>query len=265
LACAIVENVVRWVNSSRIERQSCRGHVLNVAYVDLLQVYSSISAHTHHVGRIVSSRKAALLRLKGHAANLIGAHKCVLSDNVRQTRSANGSQVFVAKAGSVSVAVLKEKSVTLTAALVDQFGRFRDGDRFFFENRNADGPGFSDEDLAAIRATRLSDIITQNTFVSADQIGRMAFESEQCCFSGGNDSPNMMCVRANGAVNLQEVDICDVEDMTSAALAFYPGTVDPSDNVFYDCACQAAVIVSSATSVSATTALVIATVATLFA
>jgi peroxidase len=154
---------------------------------------------------------------------------------------------------------------TLTAALVDQFSRFRDGDRFHFENRNVDGPGFSDEDLTAIRATRLSDIITQNTFVSADQIGRMAFESEQCCSSGGNDVANMMCVRVNGVVNLQEVDICDVEDMTSSALAFYPGTIDPSDNVFYDCACQAAVVVSSSTSVSATAALVIAAIATLFA
>jgi len=154
---------------------------------------------------------------------------------------------------------------TLTATLIDQFGRFRDGDRFFFENRNADGPGFSDADLAAIRATRLSDIITQNTFVTADQIGRQAFESAQCCSTGGNDVPNMMCVRVNGVINLQEVDVCDVEDMTAAALAFYPGTVDPSNSVFYDCACQSAVMVSSSTAVSATAALVIAIAATLFA
>lgn len=155
---------------------------------------------------------------------------------------------------------------TFTAALLDQFTRFRDGDRFYFENRNADGPGFSDEELAAFRTTRLADIITQNTFITADQIGRQAFESDQCCSTGGNNVPNMMCVRANGGINLQAVDLCDVEDMTSAALAFYPGTVDPSDNVFYDCACQSAVtVLSGSATLSATSALALAAIAAIFA
>lgn len=154
---------------------------------------------------------------------------------------------------------------TLTAALVDQFSRFRDGDRFFFENTAADGPGFSPADLTQIRGTTLANVITQNTFVTANQIGSQAFQSDQCCFTGGNNSPNMMCVRSNGDVTLQQVDLCDVEDMTSAALAFYPGTTDPSNNVFYDCACVANVQIASAATASATIAIGVAAIAALFA
>lgn len=157
---------------------------------------------------------------------------------------------------------------TLTATLVDQFQRYRDGDRFYFENQNVDGPGFNDAERSQIRGTRLADIITRNTFVSADQIGVSAFESRQCCSTGGNAAPNLMCVRLAGGVASMTVDLCDAEDMTSSGAAWYPGTVNPGNNVFYDCDCVAAntnFIPGSAATASASAALAVGAVAALFA
>lgn len=157
---------------------------------------------------------------------------------------------------------------TLTAVLVDQFTRFRDGDRFYFENRNADGPGFTDAELLQIRGSGLSDIITRNTFIDAEQIGVNAFESRQCCSTGGNNQANYMCVRLAGVVSRQVVDLCDAEDMTASGRAWYPGTINPTNNIFYDCDCVAPNTIvggNSAATVSASAALAAGAVAALFA
>lgn len=47
----------------------------------------------------------------------------------------------------------------IAAVLIDQFGRLRDGDRFWYEN----DPLLTPQDIAEIRSTRLSDIIRRNT------------------------------------------------------------------------------------------------------
>ena len=52
---------------------------------------------------------------------------------------------------------------TFTTIIVDQFQRLRDGDRFWYENV------FSGDQLQAIRATRLSDVIERNTDVTGLQ------------------------------------------------------------------------------------------------
>jgi hypothetical protein len=46
---------------------------------------------------------------------------------------------------------------TFTSILADQFGRLRDGDRFWYENQ------FSAEDINTLNSTKLSDIIQRNT------------------------------------------------------------------------------------------------------
>jgi len=46
----------------------------------------------------------------------------------------------------------------VAAIMVDQFSRIRDGDRFWFENN----PAFSAEEIAALRSTRLADIMARN-------------------------------------------------------------------------------------------------------
>jgi hypothetical protein len=45
------------------------------------------------------------------------------------------------------------------AIIVDQFARIRDGDRFWFEL----DPALSSAEIAMIRETKLSDILTRNT------------------------------------------------------------------------------------------------------
>jgi len=65
-----------------------------------------------------------------------------------------------------------------SAALLDQFGRSRDGDRFWYEN-----PGYlTSAELAEIRSTKLSDIIKRNTdsvIVPADVFNRQNVAPEQ--------------------------------------------------------------------------------------
>jgi hypothetical protein len=46
---------------------------------------------------------------------------------------------------------------TVSAVLVDQFGRLRTGDRFYYENQ------FSPTEIAALETVQLSDIILRNT------------------------------------------------------------------------------------------------------
>jgi hypothetical protein len=53
----------------------------------------------------------------------------------------------------------------LTAGLVDQFTRARDGDRFWYEN----DPAFSADEIRELQATRLSDILRRNTNIAVLQ------------------------------------------------------------------------------------------------
>ena len=50
----------------------------------------------------------------------------------------------------------------ITRVMQEQFDRLRDGDRFWFEN----DPSFTAEEIALLRATRLSDIIRRNTSIT---------------------------------------------------------------------------------------------------
>lgn len=150
---------------------------------------------------------------------------------------------------------------TVRAAIIDQFQRLRDGDRYFFENTLPNGVGFSAAELADIRGTTLSDIITRNTFVTASQIGLDAFSSQQCCSTAGNADENMMCIRSGDVITMGAVPRCNVEDMAAINAVFYPGTMDPLTQQQYDCNCLlASPIGSSAPSASAVVALVLAVV-----
>eukprot|EP01083_Nonionella_stella_P272248 923054_1 len=144
---------------------------------------------------------------------------------------------------------------TITAAIVDQFTRLRDGDRFYFEN-TANGLGLSAPEISEVRATTLANVIQRNTFITPNQIGTNAFESDTCCFRGGKDAPNTMCVCARRVPKLQVADRCDVEDMATSGGAFYPGTMDPATNTMYDCSCRAAALVSSASTLSPSAAVI---------
>jgi len=63
--------------------------------------------------------------------------------------------------------------LTEAAVLATQYQEFRDGDRYWFENVHVPGEDdsgfFTPEEIAEIRATRLSDIIERNTSIDAIQ------------------------------------------------------------------------------------------------
>lgn len=207
----------------------------------------------------------ASLGLPAVTMNTLSNRQCVTRDLNAMFNNVDEIPNFVGGLAETPMAN-SQLGETMTAAIVEQFLRFRDGDRFYFENRNADGAGFNDAQLSEIRSTSLAEIIKTNTFVSANDIGRNAFESEQCCFTGGNSSPNLMCVRAGGAVSLQTIDVCLAEDMTASGAAFYPGTMDRTTGVFYDCACTAAnTNVNGAKSISTAAAFAATVGATLMA
>lgn len=208
----------------------------------------------------------AFLNLPANSLNSISSLQCRRSDLSSMFIDVEQVPIFTATLLEDPMGN-SQLGETLTTALIEQFTRFRDGDRFYFENRNVDGPGFTDDEITAIRGTKLSDIVTANTFVTADQIGVNAFESEQCCSRGGNSSPNTMCVRLPGGVQQMVVDLCDIEDMTSTGAAFYPGTTDPATNTFYDCDCVAAnvQVTGGSTTLSASAAVAIASLVVVFA
>lgn len=60
---------------------------------------------------------------------------------------------------------------TFTAIFIDQFTRFRDGDRFYFENAEV----FPYEFIETIHHTSFADIIRRNTSIEGDQVNDYAF------------------------------------------------------------------------------------------
>ena len=60
---------------------------------------------------------------------------------------------------------------TFTVIFVDQFSRLRDGDRFYFENRNI----YPDAFINAVRNTTLADIIRRNSGVRRGEINESSF------------------------------------------------------------------------------------------
>jgi peroxidase len=52
---------------------------------------------------------------------------------------------------------------TFSAIISDQFARLRDGDRLWYQNTGADGPGFTRAEIHAITDTNFADILARNT------------------------------------------------------------------------------------------------------
>jgi peroxidase len=52
---------------------------------------------------------------------------------------------------------------TFSAIISDQFARLRDGDRLWYQNTGADGPGFTRAEIHAITDTNFADIVARNT------------------------------------------------------------------------------------------------------
>ncbi|TWU08015.1 peroxidase family protein [Stieleria varia] len=69
---------------------------------------------------------------------------------------------------------------TIHAIMVDQFTRLRNGDRFYFENQ------MSDSQIAEIKSTRLSDIITRNT--NAEVQSEVFWTPDTLVFRNGLDN-----------------------------------------------------------------------------
>ncbi|MGE3163555.1 MAG: peroxidase family protein [Planctomycetota bacterium] len=102
---------------------------------------------------------------------------------------------------------------TLLTVLKDQFERLRDGDRFYYENQ------FSGAELAAIEATRLSDIIRRNTMINAisDNVFVVPDFGRGDCNQDGMldvaDAVSMITYLFSGqTVNIGCEDACDVND-----------------------------------------------------
>jgi len=138
------------------------------------------------------------------------------------------------------------------AANRDQFRRFRDADRFYFENTGPYGPQFDITELELIRATTLADILARNTFLSLDpHAGKNyvedAFQSTGlCCTSDAPHGMERVCVSRGGAAaaagyqQYWEVDVlphCEAMSLIEADQAFFPGTKGP-DGKLYDCDCD---------------------------
>lgn len=64
---------------------------------------------------------------------------------------------------------------TFNKILTDQFTALRDGDRFYYENTQADGPGFTQAQINAITAGSFHDILARNTDISASLLHNDAF------------------------------------------------------------------------------------------
>lgn len=94
---------------------------------------------------------------------------------------------------------------TFTAIFVEQFVRLRDGDRFYFENRDI----YSDEFVNRIFATTLTDIVRRNTTIGNDELNGWAF------FVPGYD-PHQPDLRIGGERSLLTHRGDDVYNLTAA-------------------------------------------------
>jgi hypothetical protein len=99
------------------------------------------------------------------------------------------------------------------AGLTEQFVRLRKGDRFWFENDSE----FTAEELAALRATRLSDIIRTNTTITNLQ-DNVFFIPELGDFNG------------SGQLDVSDIDLLARDIQTQANLAMFDVNRDGSVN-----------------------------------
>lgn len=60
-------------------------------------------------------------------------------------------------------------------SLKEQYERVRDGDRLYFENDRPTGPGFTAEEIAAFRGTKLRDVVLRNTKINPDTFPQSLF------------------------------------------------------------------------------------------
>lgn len=60
-------------------------------------------------------------------------------------------------------------------SLREQYERVRDGDRLYFENDRPTGPGFTAEEISALRSTKLRDVVLRNTNINPDTFPQSLF------------------------------------------------------------------------------------------
>lgn len=175
---------------------------------------------SHYLSDINSYREAFGLSAFANFSDLLGndaGQQCVADALNEVYPNGVGQSDFWVAGLAEELADSGQLGETFKRGMIEQMTALRDGDRFYFENRDA---GLSRAEIVAVKTVTLGQLIRRNTNMT--HFADNAFNATQCCSFDGKASANFVCNKVTGEL-LTTLTACEVAEGLGDIYAF-PGT-----------------------------------------